>query len=74
MHVSLNVDIFQSFFNNKLDPCDKITCNGINAECQIYLGGPKKGNPFCACPDGFRGDPQVRCCKYIYLIINDEKL
>ena len=52
-------------FDYNLDPCTKLTCNGLNAECQIYLGGPKKGEPFCACPDGYRGDPQVRCGKHV---------
>ena len=52
-------------FNFKLDPCTKMKCNGLNAECQIYLGGPRKGEPFCACRDGYRGDPQVRCGKYV---------
>ena len=45
----------------KLDPCEKHVCKGINAICQIVF---KTGEPFCACPDGMTGDPNVRCGKY----------
>ena len=48
----------------KLDPCDTITCNGTNAQCQIYLGGENKGQPFCACPQGLTGDPNHGCGKH----------
>ena len=49
--------------NYEPDPCDKIVCNGTNAECQVYVEGPQKGVAFCICPKGFTGDPQVNCCK-----------
>ena len=45
----------------KLDPCEKHVCKGINAICQVVF---KTGDPFCACPDGMTGDPNVRCGKY----------
>ena len=51
------------WFNYKLDPCETITCNGKNAQCQVYLGGENKGKPFCACPPGFTGDPNFNCGK-----------
>ena len=51
------------FINHKLDPCDKITCNGKNAVCQIYYGGAERGKPFCTCPDDFKGNPEDRCGK-----------
>ena len=57
--------------NHKLDPCDKITCNGTNAQCQVYLGGPKEGDPFCTCPQGFRGDPNINCGKNAYIMLNN---
>ena len=51
--------------NNKLDPCEKIICNGTNAQCQVYLGGKNEGKAFCACPQGFTGDPDFNCGKYV---------
>ena len=51
--------------NNELDPCEKIICNGTNAQCQVYLGGKNKGKAFCACPQGFTGDPDFNCGKYV---------
>ena len=45
----------------QLDPCEKQVCKGINAICQVVF---ETGKPFCACPDGMRGDPSVRCGKY----------
>ena len=45
----------------KLDPCEKQVCKGINAICQVVF---ETGKAFCACPDGMRGDPNVRCGKY----------
>ena len=45
------------------DPCDELTCNGTNAICKVVFG---TGKPFCACASGFRGDPNVKCGKYIF--------
>ena len=53
--------------NNKLDPCEKIICNGTNAQCQVYLGGKNEGKAFCACPQGFTGDPDFNCGKYVQI-------
>ena len=55
------------FLNYELDPCDTITCNGTNAQCQVYLGGENKGKPFCVCPQGFTGDPNHNCGKHVWL-------
>ena len=55
------------FLNYELDPCDTITCNGTNAQCQVYLGGENKGKPFCVCPQGFTGDPKHNCGKHVWL-------
>ena len=43
-----------------IDPCDQMSCNGTNAVCQVVYG---TGKPFCACANGFRGDPKVKCGK-----------
>ena len=51
-------------FYFKSDPCDTITCNGTNAQCQVYLGGENKGQPFCACPQGMIGDPNYNCGRH----------
>ena len=72
--VSISFNIYIGFSNRyllpdtfyyKLDPCDTITCNGTNAQCQIYLGGENKGQPFCACPQGLTGDPNHGCGKHV---------
>ena len=53
--------IFTIYIISKLDPCEKQVCKGINAICQVVF---ETGEPFCACPDGMRGDPNVRCGKF----------
>ena len=67
------LDLFYLIISNyyKSDPCDQITCNGKNAQCQVYLGGPKEGEPFCACPQGFSGDPNTSCGKHLYFVIKN---
>ena len=57
------LNLIHYFLNYELDPCDTITCNGTNAQCQVYLGGENKGKPFCACPQGLAGDPNYGCGK-----------
>ena len=44
----------------KKDPCDEANCNGSNAVCQVVYS---TGKPFCTCPQGFKGDPKIRCGK-----------
>ena len=41
-----------------LDPCERITCDGTNAVCEIVFD---TGKPFCTCGKGFTGDPTDRC-------------
>ena len=35
-----------------LDPCDRITCNGTNAMCEMIFA---TGTPICVCPEGMKG-------------------
>ena len=60
--MKLFVHIFSTIYIIlKLDPCEKQVCKGINAICQVVF---ETGKPFCACPDGMTGDPNVRCGKF----------
>ena len=49
------------------DPCDTVNCNGTNVVCQIVF---ESGKAFCACEQGFSGDPNIGCgeCKKYYIM------
>ena len=69
MHVCFLLHLHY-WFNYTLDPCETITCNGTNAQCQVYLDKENMGKPFCACPEGLTGDPNVGCGKNEFLTYN----
>ena len=58
-------------FFHDTDPCDELTCNGTNAVCKVVFG---TGKPFCACAPGFRGNPKVKCGKYISYLMRKNTL
>ena len=65
---NLNIENFapiylsHSLFYYDLDPCANIQCNGTNAVCKVFFG---TGEAFCACPLGYKGDPEKLCCKHL---------
>ena len=36
---------------------------------QAYVGGPKEGEPLCACPQGFSGDNNISWGKHLYFYL-----
>ena len=56
-----------SLFYYDLDPCAEKQCNGTNAICKVFFG---TGEPFCACPLGYKGNPERTCGKYFLQLMN----
>ena len=56
-----------SLFYYDLDPCAEKKCNGTNAICKVFFG---TGEPFCACPLGYKGNPEKLCSKYFLQLMN----
>ena len=66
---SLRSDISTLFIELYLDPCETITCNGTNAQCQVYLDKKNMGKPFCTCPEGLKRDHNGNCGKNVEHIL-----